>query len=300
MVTTSLASAFASPFSATSTAFASPRSVSQSQAQLLGSSFSTTNGFPVFGGAPTGFHAPAYSHPHGYGGSYQHPQHQQYGNNGGFLNGLMPIIQLVLQKLFQHQQQPKQHTTNFFDDEAHLPSRNTTTRTNRRSIIVNGKAVDADDEINIKHANKKRSSRTSETAVVEAKKADLPKGVKPLSYNKLMDNKGYYTEAKEALVDWQAHMKKHEGNLHKPKDRNQWIKGALAYLALLNQHEVRDEFLTKYPQSIATYYNSVLRTLRQNDDVREAMLADPANAKVLAIVDKTNKAIFEHTIFKAS
>jgi hypothetical protein len=253
------------------------------------------SGFPVFGNAG-GFSAHQ-------GFNQFHPNHYgQHPNHGGLSNGWMSLIQLLLQKLFHRGEAPKTPHDALYDDAPTTANRSTaSTRSSRRGgVYVNGKRVEGGKDVVInpsesKYTKKKASSKTEVEGVP---KATLPKGVTPLSYNKLMNDKAYYTDAKEALTDWQAHMKKYEGKLNIKKDRNQWVKGAVTYLALLNNHEVRDELLTKYPVSIATYYNTVLRTLRQNDDVREAMQADPQYAKVLAVVDKTNKAIFEHTIFQ--
>jgi hypothetical protein len=130
------------------------------------------------------------------------------------------------------------------------------------------------------------------------KKADLPEGVSPLSYKALMNNAGYKTEAIDAVKEWQAYLTTYGKRLDTRVGREKWSDGAVNYLALLNDPKVRDLFMEEQPKLIGAYYNQVLRTLRDDDDVRATMKQTEQNAKVLAIVDNANKSIFGHRIFK--
>jgi hypothetical protein len=145
---------------------------------------------------------------------------------------------------------------------------------------------------------KRHRSLVGSTASSTTKKADLPKGVTPLSYSALMKHKTYRTEAVEAVKGWQAYLTSYQKQLDTKAGRSKWIYGAVNYLALLNDTKVRDYFMQYQPKLIGAYYNQVLRTIRNNDNVRATMKKTPQYAEVLAIVDKTNKAIFDHQIFK--
>jgi hypothetical protein len=232
-------------------------------------SFGTTAGFPSL---LQGYNQQAY---HGY--PQQSYPNQCYSDGN---NGWLSIIQLVLGK-FLNPAQAHPETA----EEAHSTKkpRVTVHHTNEDDITKN---------TNVIH----RKKRIAETNT--AKKADLPQGISPLSYDAMQNDTAYRTEAVDAVKEWQAHLSKHGKHLDTASGRKQWMEGAINYLALLNNPQVRDDLTATHPSTIGTYYNGVLRTLREDKGVRKLMLADSDNAKILAVVDKTNQAIFGHRIFK--
>ena len=189
--------------------------------------------------------------------------------------GLMSIIQLVLSKLFHPAQQESEIYTK-----------------KHPSVRVHSDSDYREDGPKVVH-RKKRFVDTNAT-----KKADLPEGVTPLSYKALLDNAKYKTKAIGAVKQWQAYLTTYGKRLDTKVGLEKWSDGAVNYLALLNDPRVRDLFMQEEPKLIGAYYNQVLRTLRDDDDVRATMKQTEQNAKVLAIVDNTNKTIFGHRIFK--
>ncbi|MCS6267004.1 MAG: hypothetical protein H2174_05515 [Vampirovibrio sp.] len=231
-----------------------------------------SNYFPVFGKTADfgGFGSSALN-------QYPYPSSHNFvcPPQGG---GLTSIIQLVLSKLFHPAQEEQEEAQIHTQKHPKVRVHNDTDYTEPKPKAIR---------------HKKRIVATNPT-----KKADLPEGVTPLSYKAIMNNADYKEKAIAAVKEWQGYLTTYGKRLDTKVWREKWADGAVNYLALLNDPKVRDLFMDEEPKLIGAYYNQVLRTLREDDGVRAAMKKTEQNAKILAIVDKTNKAIFEHRIFK--